>query len=87
MRPPTSARPSAARVNARGSALAASASTAMVRSIGAASRAASATPRISSDTCGQLSDENGSAPVTSHSNVAACSSVPVSASSMQFTPR
>ena len=37
MRPPTIARPSAARVNARGSALAASASTAMVRSIGAAS--------------------------------------------------
>ncbi len=55
MRPPTIARPSAARVKARGSALAASASTAMARSIALAPRAASATARISSDTTGQLS--------------------------------
>ena len=46
-RRPSRVRP-AARVKARGSALAASASTAMVRSIGAAPRAASATARISS---------------------------------------
>ena len=75
MRPPTIARPSGARVKARGSALAASASTAMARSIGVGVRVASATARISSDTTGQLSGANGSTPVTSHSSVAACSSV------------
>ena len=87
MRPPTIARPSGARVKARGSALAASASTAMARSIGAARRAASAIARISSDIDGQLSGAKGSTPVTSHSSVAACSSVSFSARSTQLTPR